>query len=77
MIAELIITALNFLHNRIEVSAGNTIRLVIKRAPIIRIPKTIIKAVSRAISVLYSPAFVPVAFAKDSSNVTEKNTVIE
>ena len=41
----------NVLHTRIDVSAGKMIRLEIKRAPIIRIPSTIVTAVSTAISV--------------------------
>ena len=54
----------NVLHTRIDVSAGKMIRLEIKRAPIIRIPSTIVTAVSTAISVLYRLAFTPVACAK-------------
>ncbi len=49
----------NVLHTRIDVSAGKMIRLEIKRAPIIRIPSTIVTAVSTAISVLYRLAFTP------------------
>lgn len=60
----------NVLHTRIDVSAGKMIRLEIKRAPIIRIPSTIVTAVSTAISVLYRLAFTPVACANVSSNVT-------
>ena len=50
--AELRITLLNFLHTRMDVSAGKIIRLEINKAPIIRIPSTIVTAVSTAISVL-------------------------
>ena len=55
-----------------DVSAGKMIRLEIKSAPIIRIPRTIVTAVSTAISVLYIPALTPVAWAKVSSNVMAK-----
>ena len=67
--AELITTLLNVRHTRMEVSAGKIIRLEIKSAPIIRIPSTIVTAVSTAISVLYRSAFTPVAWANVSSNV--------
>ena len=50
--AEHIVTLLKHLHNRIEVSAGNIIRLEIKSAPIMRIPSTIVIAVKNASSML-------------------------
>ena len=50
--AAFIITLLNVLHTRIDVNAGKMIRLEINNAPIIRIPSTIVTAVSTAINVL-------------------------
>ena len=71
-IAEEITTALNRENTRMEVNAGKMIRLEISIVPIIRIPTTIVTAVSTAIIRLYNPVFMPVALAKDSSNVTAK-----
>jgi hypothetical protein len=65
-------TAKKLLHTRMEVSAGNIIRLEMSMAPIKRIPITMVSAVSTAMSVLYLPAFTPVALEKLSSNVTAK-----
>ena len=45
-------TPLKLLNTRMEVSAGKMIRLEINNAPIIRIPRTIVTAVSTAINVL-------------------------
>lgn len=49
---EQIITDLNFLHKRIDESAGKIIKADIRSVPIIRIPITMVSAVSRAITVL-------------------------
>lgn len=46
--AELIVTDLKVLNTRIEVIAGKIIKLEIKRAPIILIPKTTVKEVQTA-----------------------------
>ena len=53
-------------------TVGKIISEEISNAPIIFIPITIVVAVSAAMSILYAEAFVPVAFAKFSSNVTAK-----
>ena len=66
------VTVRNVRQIRMADRAGNTIRLEISSAPIIRIPRTITMAVSRAIRVLYTSDFVPVARAKFSSKVTAK-----
>ena len=50
--AEQIATDLKLLQRRMELSAGNIIRLEISRAPIMRIPRTTVTAVSTAITVL-------------------------
>lgn len=42
----------NVLHTRIDVSAGKMIRLEISMAPIIRMPRTMVTAVSTARIVL-------------------------
>lgn len=47
--AALITTPRNVLHTRMDVSAGKMIRLEMSRAPIIRMPSTIVTAVSTAI----------------------------
>ena len=54
----------------IDVSAGKIIRLEINIAPIIRIPRTMVTAVSTAIRTLYRETLTPVALAKLSSKVT-------
>ena len=69
IIAEFTITPRNVLQTRIDVSAGNMIKLEISNVPIIHIPSTIVTAVRTAINVLYKSAFTPVAFANISSNV--------
>ena len=69
---EAIITPLNPLHTRIDVRAGKIIKLEISRSSINRIPITMVMAVKNAKMILYRPTFVPVAFAKLSSNVTAK-----
>ena len=71
--AEQTVTLLNFLNSRIELKAGKIIRLEISTAPIIRMPSTMVRAVKRAMSILYSPVFIPLAFAKVSSKVTANN----
>ena len=72
MTAEHTVTALKLLNPLMLHSAGNIIRLEISIEPIMRIPTTIVIAVSSAISMLYRPAFVPVARAKLSSKVIAK-----
>lgn len=72
MMAELIVTDLNVLQRRIDVKAGKAIRLEISKAPIILMPKTIIKAVNKATSMFKRCVLLPVALANDSSNVIEK-----
>ena len=68
--AEDTITFLNFLNTCIDYNAGKIIILEISNVPIIRIPITIVMAVSEAKSILNNLVFVPVALAKGSSNVT-------
>lgn len=51
-IPEQIITDLNFLHRRIDESAGKMIKAEIRSVPIIRIPITMVSAVSSAMTVL-------------------------
>lgn len=70
-IDEVITTPLKLLHILIAVSDGMTIRLEIKRVPIIIIPKTTVTAVRTAKIRLYTSGLTPVALAKLSSNVTE------
>lgn len=70
IIAEQSVTLLKVLNILIDVSAGNIIRLEIRRAPIIRIPRTIVMAVKNAINMLYMLVLTPVACAKFSSKVT-------
>lgn len=69
-VADDIITFLNDLHIRIDVSGGKIIRLDTKREPTSLIPITIVTAVKQAITILYAVAFAPVALEKFSSNVT-------
>lgn len=71
-IADIVTTVLNVLQTRIAVSAGKITILEMSIAPMILMPITIVIAVRSAISVLYIPVCVPVAFAKVSSNVTAK-----
>ena len=71
--AEQMVTLLNVLKTRMELRAGKIIRLEISRAPIIRIPSTIVRAVKKAISILYTPVLIPPAFAKVSSKVMINN----
>ena len=69
--AEFMTTDLKFLHILMDERVGKTIRLDISRAPIIRMPTTIMIPVKIASRVLYNLTFIPVAFAKFSSNVTK------
>ena len=52
MTAEHTATALKLRQRRIELSAGKMMRLEIKSAPIMRIPRTTVTAVSTAMTVL-------------------------
>lgn len=70
--AEQIITALKLLNTRIADNAGKITKAEISREPTKFIAKTMIIAVIIAINKLYIFAFVPVAFVKFSSKVTEK-----
>lgn len=70
--AEEKITCLNFLNTCIEERAGKIIILDINKVPIILIPITIVIAVKEANKILNNLVWIPVAFANDSSNVTEK-----
>ena len=58
---------------RMADSAGKITRLEMSIAPIIRIPSTMVKAVSTDSRVLYSPTFTPVAREKFSSKVMAKS----
>ena len=69
--AEFMTTDLKHLHTLTDERVGKTIRLETSRAPIIRMPTTIITPVKIASRVLYNFTFIPVAFAKFSSNVTK------
>ena len=62
-------TFLKLEQSLMDVSAGKTIRLEIRRVPIILIPTTIVTAVSTAIRVLKKSTLMPVALAKSSSKV--------
>ncbi len=66
------VTFLKLFERHIAESGGKIIRPVISIVPIILIPNEITSAHKRAIIVLNKLTFVPVAFAKSSSNVTEK-----
>ena len=57
---------------RMALRAGKITRLEISMAPIIRMPSTMVRAVSTLSSVLYSPTFTPVAREKLSSKVMAK-----
>ena len=70
--AELITTERKLEKIRIELSAGNIIKLDISIVPIIRMPITTVTAVKNAISILYKLTFTPPALEKFSSNVTAK-----
>ena len=69
-IAEQITTARKRENTRMDVSAGKIIRLEMSIVPMMRMPTTMVTAVSTAMSRLYSPAFSPVARANASSKVT-------
>ena len=69
--AEQVTTPRKLRNNRIDEIAGKMTRAEIRSEPTRFIAKTMITAVTTAISRLYAPAFVPVAREKSSSNVTE------
>ena len=71
--AEHIVTVLNLLKILMDVREGNITRLEISKAPIMRIPSTMVRAVKNAISILYALVFTPAAFAKVSSKVMANN----
>ena len=70
--AEQVTTERKLLKIRMLVSAGKITRLEMSRAPISRIPSTMVTAVNNAMSILYHPALTPVARAKFSSKVIAK-----
>ena len=72
IMAEQTVTVLNLLKILMAVKAGKIIRLEISKAPIMRIPSTIVRAVKSAMSILYVPVFIPPAFAKVSSKLMAK-----
>ena len=55
------------------VRAGKITRLEMSMAPMSRIPSTMVRAVSTASRVLYTPTFMPVAREKLSSKVMANN----
>ena len=67
-----ITTLLKLVNNLFELRAGKIIKLEINNVPITFIPITTTIAVPRANIILYNLVFIPVALAKDSSNVTAK-----
>ena len=69
---EQIVTHKKVLNIRIADNAGNITNAEIRRDPTRFIARTIMIAVITAISKLYASVFIPVAFAKVSSKVTEK-----
>ena len=60
------------LHTRMDVSAGKMTRQEMSNPPTNRSPRTSATAVSPSNSVLYSPAYTPVAGENVSSNVSAK-----
>lgn len=66
------VTDRNVRHTRMAVSAGKMTRLEMSSAPIMRMPSTMVSAVSRAMSILYASVLTPVALENVSSNVTAK-----
>lgn len=72
IIPEQITTPLKFCIILIEDNAGKIIKAEIKREPTKFIDSTMITAMTIAIRRLYLSAFIPVALAKFSSNVTVK-----
>ena len=70
-IAEQIVTDLKLLNTLIAESAGKITNAEIKSDPTKFIANTIITAMIIAMIRLYTPAFVPVALANDSSKVTQ------
>lgn len=71
-IAEKIVTALKLLKIFNVVNVGKIINADISSDPTRFMPSTTITAITTEINKLYSSVFVPVAFAKFSSNVTAK-----
>ena len=69
---EHIVTLKKLLNILMAEIAGNTTRADISSQPTRFIATTITTAITTAMSKLYAPALVPVAFAKFSSNVTAK-----
>ena len=67
-----IVTERNVPNTRMAVSAGKMMRLEMSSAPIMRIPSTIVTAVSTARSILYACVCTPVARENVSSKVTAK-----
>lgn len=67
-----ITTLLKLVNNLFELRAGKIIKLEINNVPMTLIPITTTIAVPSANIILYSLVFIPVALAKDSSNVTAK-----
>ncbi len=72
IIPEQIITPLKLLKTRIAESAGNITSADTKSEPTKFIAITITMAIILASKMLSNPVFVPLAFAKFSSNVTAK-----
>lgn len=71
--AEHIVTDLNDLKMRIALSAGKIIKAEMSNEPTRFIAKTMMTAVTTAISKLYKFVLTPVALANVSSNVTANN----
>ena len=72
IIAEQMVTLRKLLKIRIADNAGKITRAEIKSDPTRFMARTMITAMITAIRKLYRSVFMPVAFAKISSNVTEK-----
>lgn len=70
IIPEQIVTDLKLLKTRIAESAGKITSAETSKDPTRFIATTITTAIMLAINMLYSPVFVPEAFAKFSSKVT-------
>lgn len=68
---EQIVTALKLLNTRIADNAGKITSAATSSEPTRFIATTITTAIIVAINTLYTPVFMPDAFAKFSSNVTE------
>lgn len=70
--AAAIVTEMKFRKTRIADNDGKIINAEIKSEPTKFIAKTMIMAIITAMKRLYFPAFIPVAVANSSSNVTAK-----